>query len=106
MSTALAFESKAPHTTPWLLVEHAEGDPPYQLFAALAQLGWTENEKADLPPFDGIQEVYLEAPKGSALFGGWEEAEARKHMPAVRRLLRKHGFDRVPWNRLELADLI
>lgn len=102
----LAFESKAPHTTPWLSIEYPVGEEPTELFAELAELGWEPDGLAPAPPLDGIQEVYLKPPQGSDLFYGWKPAEAKKHMPAVRRLLRKHGFDRVPWNRLELADLL
>lgn len=105
----LAFESKHPHTTPWLSIEWPVGEEPVELLAKLAELEWVENplfEARRLPPLDGIQEVNLSPPKGSDIFYGWKPAEAKKHMPAVRRLLRQYGFDRVPWNRLELVDLI
>jgi hypothetical protein len=103
----VAFESKAPHTTPWLSIEYPVGEEPEELLANLAELGWkTSTRLRFAPPLDGMQEVVIEPPLGTGLFRGWKPEEARKNMPAVRRLLRRHGFDRVPWNRLELADLI
>ncbi len=103
----LAFESKAPHTTPWLVIEYPVGEEPTELLTELAKLGWEEDQRfSRLPPLDGRQETFIAPPKGSDLFGGWTLEEARKNMPPVRRLLRKHGFGRVPWNRLTLADLL
>ena len=103
----LAFESKAPHRTPWLSVEHPVNDVPSGLFDALDELGWKEDERMmRVPPLDGIQEVQIIPPRGTGLFGEWTDGEARHFMPEVRRLLRKQGFDRVPWNRLTLAELL
>ena len=101
----LAFESKAPHTTPWLSVEFPVGEDAYELLAKITGLGWRESQPR-LRFHEGLEEVILDPPKGSGLFGTWTEEEARQHMPAVRRLLRREGFDRIPWNRLELADVI
>lgn len=103
---SVAFESKAPHTTPWLSVQYPVGEEPTELFAKLAAIGWERDQFPSAPPLDGIQEVNLVPPTGSGLFGGWTEAEARKHMPLVRRVLRTEGFGKVPWNRLTLADLL
>jgi len=102
----LAFESKAPHTTPWLSVEFPVGEEPVSLLTDLSNIGWYEREYPRTPPLDGWQEVCLQGPRGSGLFKAWTEEEARQHMPAVRRFLRREGFDRIPWNRLELAELI
>ena len=102
----LAFESKAPHTTPWLSVEYPVGEAPEELLAQLSTLGWEDDGLRRAPPIDGRQEVALLPPAGTGLFGGWSEDEARRHMPAIRRVMRQYGYDRVPWNRLELADLI
>lgn len=102
----VAFESKAPHTTPWLSIEYPVGERPADLLIDLAGIGWTENERFTLPPLDGTQELELSPPTGTAFFGGWTPAEAKRNMPPVRRLLRRYGFDRVPWNRLTLEDLL
>lgn len=104
----VAFESKAPHTTPWLSIEHPVGDPPEELFANLCELGWKRSMQIGFLPqgVEDMVEQIMESPEGTGLFKAWTPEEARKHMPAARRLLRRHGFDRVPWNRLELADLI
>ena len=102
----LAFESKAPHTTPWLSVEYPEGEVPYDLLAALAQIGWVEDPLPRAPALDGVMETILEPPDGTDLFGLWTKDEAKRFMPEVRRLLRKQGFDRVPWNRLTLAEML
>jgi hypothetical protein len=108
MSITVAFESKAPHTTPWLSVEwDLNEDDPQDLFDSLAELGWKEDARfAGVPPIGDVQETAISPPKGSDLFGGWTEAERRERMPEVRRLLRTKGFDRVPWNRLTLADML
>lgn len=103
----LAFESKGPFHTPWLSIEFPVGQEPTELIEALAGIGWKENEQyARVPPLDGIQEVNIAPPKGSELFGTWSDEEARANMPVIRRLLRRHGFDRVPWNKLTLEDLL
>lgn len=102
----VAFESKAPHTTPWLSVEYPVGEEPEELFAKLAEIGWAQDRFAPAPPIDGIQEVHLVSPKGSDLFGLWTEEEARRYMPEVRRVLRTVGFGKVPWHRLTLAELL
>lgn len=104
---SVAFESKAPHTTPWLSIEINVGEEPTELIAALAELGWKEDERYPrIPPLDGREEIVVSPPMGSALFGGWSAAEAKKYMPPVRRLLRTYGCDRVPWNRLTVEDLL
>lgn len=107
VTVTVAFESKAPHTTPWLSIEHPVGEEPEELLAKLAELGWKPSVRLQFaPPIEGRQERIVEPPPGTGLFTTWTDEEAKKHMPAVRRLLRRYGFDRVPWNRLELADLI
>ena len=104
----LAFESKAPHTTPWLSVEHPRDESPEELIGQLAEIGWRPSiALAFSPPTDdGHVEQCVEPPDGSGPSGSWTQEEAKKYMPEVRRLLRRHGFDRVPWNRLDLTDLI
>lgn len=103
----IAFQSKEPHTTPWLSIEHDVDDEDVtELVAELGELGWKEDGMLRAPAIGGRKETVLDAPEGEALFGGWTPAEAKKHMPPVRRLLRRHGFDRVPWNRLTLVDLL
>lgn len=103
---SVAFESKAPHTTPWLSVQYPVGEEPVELFAKLAAIGWKQDQFAPAPPLDGIQEIRLVPPKGAGLFFGWTDAEARKHMPLVRRVLRTEGFGKVPWNRLTWDELL
>lgn len=104
---SLAFESKAPHKTPWLSIEFPVGNEPVELIDELAKIAWVEDKsRIRVPPLDGIQEVQITPPSGTDLFLGWTPAEAKKYMPPVRRLLRRHGFDRVPWNRLELVDML
>lgn len=103
----VAFESKVPHKTPWLSIEFPVGEEPAELLSELAQLGWVEDKRFQrVPPLDGRQEVMITAPSGTDLFLLWTDDEAKKYMPPVRRLLRRHSFDRVPWNRLTLADMI
>src|SRR5262245_25649698 len=106
MGVELAFESKAPHTTPWLAIEYDVGDEPAELLTELSELGWREDDLRRLPVLDCRQEGPLLGPQGSCLFGGWLPHAAKANMPPVRRLLRRYGFDRVPWNRLTLADLL
>jgi hypothetical protein len=103
---SIAFESKAPHTTPWLSIEHDVDNEPAEMLAELAELGWKEDGMPRAPALGGRKEIVLNAPEGNALFGGWTMREAKANMPPVRRLLRRYGYDSVPWNRLELADLL
>lgn len=103
---SVAFNSKAPHTTPWLSIEHPVDAVPEDLFSALAQIGWAEDGLRGAPPLDGMQEIILVAPKGSSLFGGWTDEERRRNMPIVREVLRKFGITGVPWYRLSLEDLL
>lgn len=107
MSTvSVAFESKVPHTTPWLNVRYPVDAPPAELFQALAAIEWREDGLRQAPPIDGELEIFLNGPKGSALFGGWTEQEKANLMPIVRGVLRELGFPNVPWNRLTLEDLL
>lgn len=103
----ISFNSKEPHTTPWLSIEHDVDDEDVtELVDELGELGWKEDGMLRAPAFGGRKETVLNAPEGNALFGGWTSREAKANMPPVRRLLRRHGFDRVPWNRLTLVDLL
>lgn len=103
----VAFESKAPHTTPWLSVEYPVGQEPVELFDKLKRIGWEEDTRfLRIPPINGVQEVKVSSPRGSELFGLWTKEEARRYMPEVRRVLRTEGFGKVPWNRLTLADML
>lgn len=103
----LAFESKAPHTTPWLSIEFDVDDEPTTFLQRLAAEGWEEDERyARVPPLDGRQEIHVGGPAGSGLFGGWKDQEKRRNMRAIRELLRNEGFVDVPWNKLTLADLL
>lgn len=102
---ALAFESKAPHTTPWLVIEHPVDEAPTALLETLEAIGWKSDGLPGVPPLDGIEETKLRK-VGTDLFGGWNESEKRANMTQVRTTLRKHGFTRVPWTKLSWHDLI
>jgi hypothetical protein len=104
----VAFESKVPHTTPWLSIEwEIDKDDPQELIEALAEIGWAEDPRyRRVPPIHNMQELNLNPPSGSGLFGEWTDEERRQRMPVVRRVLRDKGFKDVPWNQLTLADLL
>lgn len=105
--TSVAFESKFPHTTPWLSIEFDVDEEPSELLSDLRKIDWLEDGRMNrLPPLDGRQEITVLGPTGTGLFNLWTDAERRQHLPVVRRVLRRHGFNNVPWNRLTLADLL
>lgn len=120
----LWFETKEIDcTTNWLVIEHEEGKPPAELLADLAGIGWNTDGMRTAPPappilydddgsFVGIdhkapkvEEIHL-LKRGTALFTGWTPNEKRINMADVRKVLRRHGFTRVPVNKLTLADLL
>lgn len=103
----LAFESKAPHKTPWLSIEFDEGSEPVALLAQLEAAGWKEDTRyRRLPPLDGRQEIHVIGPPGTDLFSEWNLQERRTNMRAIRALLREEGFREVPWHKLTLEDLL
>ena len=105
--TAVAFESKSPHTTPWLVLEYDVGQEPRELLEALAAIGWAPDGLAQAPPLpDGTYENHLRGPVGSSLFGGWTDAERSRNLYVCRATLRRFGFRRVPWHHLAHRDLL
>lgn len=97
----------------WIEGEYdADAPKPEAFFADMAAIGFIEDASfAALPPYTSsqagcrIQEFTL-SKKGSALFAGWTDEEKRTNMAAARRVMRKHGFTRVPVWRKTLADML
>lgn len=105
MTLTAIFGSRSPYTTNWLELEYLEAEPPTELLAALAAIGWTQGPFPQLPPLNGVCHVELSKP-GSDLFQCWTAAEERANMSQVRRLLRRFGFMAVPIHKYTMAELI
>ena len=97
--------------THWIEGEYdADAPKPEAFFADMAALGWTEDTMI-LPPFTSseagcrIQEFVL-TKKGEGMFGAWDADEKRTNMAAARRVMRKHGFVRVPVWAKTLGDML
>lgn len=115
---SVAFLSKHPHDTRWLSIKYPDDVVPTALLRDLVAVGWTWQPGMrklvsydpllpvpSAPPFGGRVEVDIEA-KGTGISGSWTPEESAAHMRRVRKVLRKHGFLRVPHNKLTLADLL
>lgn len=101
------FASKPPHKTCWIELSFDVDDPPNNLLHELEKAGWSETEKSHrVPPLNGRQEMWLNPPKGSGLFGGWNDDERKKHMSSARRILRKYGLTKVPHWKKTLVDML
>lgn len=98
------WESKYPHTTRTLVIEHPAGQPPKALLEGLASVQFKQ-WFANIPPLDGVQQVYLDR-RGNGLFGGWALSEAAAFMADARTWLRAYGITRVPYKRRSAQELI
>jgi hypothetical protein len=101
-SVSVTFQSKHPHRTCWLAIRWA-GEEPAALFTDLQALGWTRHTAA--PPLAGTHDVAF-GKEGTGLFRGWTPGERKANLAQARRVLRRHGFTRVPVQRLDLQDLL
>lgn len=116
----ITFARRQHGDTHWIEMEYTVGSEPTALLAGLAYYGW-KPDGMGLPPMEKItwdannvmirhgiqvQELLLTGPKGSALFGGWTPEEKRQHMADARKVLRFHGFTRVPVWTKTLQDML
>lgn len=106
LGTTVAFKSKHPYRTNWLSLSYPVDQFPNDLVAALAVAGWTATPAMrQAPPFGGRQELELGA-TGTSIFNSWTDDERKRYMAAARKVLRQHGYTRVPIFRLTLADML
>ena len=104
--------SKTPHRTSWLrvLYTEAEADDLAKLREDIKAIGWNRPDGfrepspcfyIDIPGIEGKHsETDINGPVGSALFGGWDDAERRKNLRVVKAFLK----DRTPW-KIEVRKL-
>lgn len=116
--TTITFATKSPHRTAWIEITHPVDAIPQGLLDDLAEVGFARDARFHtLPPYPGVdanynptgydvQEVMLASPAGTDLFSGWTADEARTHMAAARRVMRRHGVTGVPVWRKTLHDLL
>jgi hypothetical protein len=105
VGTTVCFTSKAPHTTLGIEIHFPEGVRPEALFTDLAAIGFVEDGLRMAPPLDGIEEAWL-SKRGSGLFAGWTPEEKKAFTKEARAVLRRHGFNGVPHNKLSWQDLL
>ena len=100
------FQSKAPHTTCWLVISYHTEAGPVQLLADLIFAGWKDDgTMKGVPPMaNGRTEKYLFKP-GTGLFRGWTEEEQKTHLNAAKRVLRRHRV-RATRRRMTAADMM
>ena len=116
--TKITFATKAPNRTAWIEIEYPVDAAPQGLLDDLATVGFAHDTRFHtLPPCPGVdenynpagydvQEVILSGPAGTDLFSGWTADEARTHMAAARRVMRRHEVTGVPVWRKTLHDLL
>jgi hypothetical protein len=100
----IRFESKSPHTTNWLRIDHPEGLSLQPLEGDINAIGWVRSPIAP-SPLNGVETVSFNR-GGGGPFGGWTDHERPKIMLQIRRVLAKHGFTAIPVVKLTMADCI
>lgn len=105
----LAYVSKAPHKTWWLMLAFHETDKPDRLLADLAKAGWAQRWGKpgipQLPALNGVLQVEFNSP-GTGIFGEWLPKERESALSKCRKVLDHHGHSAVPYHKLELSDCL
>lgn len=101
----LAYVSKAPHKTWWLMLAFHETDKPDRLLADLTKAGWTESNYAGASACNGVLMTNINCP-GTDLFQGWLPKERESALSKCRKVLDRHGHSAVPYHKLELSDCL
>jgi len=99
----IEFLAKAPFKTWTLEVNYSdEADAPLAaaLKKDLAGIQWLPLFESKTDRFTGAEFIR----KGEGLFGGWATGEGTEFLNDARRVLKNHGFLRVPKRKLSLAD--
>lgn len=106
---AVEFRSKPPHNTMWLHITVEPGNEAVNEFADLAGdligIGWMDRPAiVEEPDTSRPWSIDYRKP-GSDPFGGWKPVQKRAFLEEVRRVLRRHGHIRIPYRKLEMAEL-
>lgn len=102
--TKIIYASIHPHTTWRLKVSHSVKKQPKKLLIDLEQAGWV-NSISKPAPKDTV-EVTVAYPGSDSFAGDWTSKERETAMSGARKVLAKHGFDVVPYHKLELVDCL
>ena len=111
MPLTVKFASKKPHHTAWLefqgtAAEFAEAEKPGGVIADLLALGWKKSPIPPAPPLaDGIID-YDYVKNGSDIFNSWTPAEKTANFAAAREVLKKHRYNKVPWHKRTLEEML
>ena len=112
--TRLLLASREHSNTLWVEGAYREGFRPDDLFSDFTKAGWSVEEYG--LPVQAYDDEWNRLPysefdfhinrMGTGLFGGWSPDEEKRFRAEARKIMRKHGFTRVPIWRKTLQDMI